>query len=123
MYQESAISFAEWDDPTSNQVATVLLDRPGGRQAIVATIHKGYDPGVKKTMYRTYDTDGKQILAPCFSLSIVKKDIQKKEDEFHAKETRKEQAIRQDAAEEERKRFKELVTLRSEITKTQSRTR
>ena len=122
-YAESALSFAEWDDPTSNQVATVLMDRPGGRMAVIATIHKGYDPNAKKTVYRTYDTDDKEILAPNFSLVQLKKEIRRKEQEFHEQVSLKEQAIRQDAAEEERKRFKELSTLRSRKTKSQSRTR
>ena len=122
-YAESALSFAEWNDPSSNQVATVLMNRPGGRMAIVATIHKDYDPNVKKTVYRTFDTDDKEILVPNFSLVQLKKEIRRKEQEFHEQVSLKEQAIRQDFAEEERRRFKELATLRSAKTKTQSRTR
>lgn len=122
-YSESAISFAEYKDPITDEVATVLMDRPGGRRAIVAHIRKEYDSSGKRSMYRTYDTDGKEILGANANLDQLKKEIRSNEQMFHEQESLKEQAIMQDAAEEQRRRFAELRTLRSHKQETQSRTR
>lgn len=120
-YSQSAITFAEYKDPVTDDVAAVLMDRPGGRKAVVAYIREEYYSGRK--MYTVVDTEGKVIIPPCASLSIIKKDILKHEHEFHEKAAEKEQAIGKDFAQEERKRLKELRTLRSEKTKSISRTR
>ena len=122
-YSESMISFAEYKDPITDEIATVLMDRPGGRKAIVAHIHKDYDSNAKRATYRTYDTDGKEIISPNYSLDQLKKEIRRNEQMFHEQESLKEQAMQQDFAEEERRRFTELRTLRSSKTKTKSRTR
>lgn len=120
-YSQSALSFAEYKDPVTDDIAAVLMDRPGGRKAVVAYIREEYYSGRK--MYTVVDTEGKVIIPPCASLSIIKKDILKHEQEFHEKTAEKEQAIGKDFAEEERKRLKELRTIRSEKTKSISRTR
>lgn len=122
-YSQSAISFAEHKDPITDEIATVLMDRPGGRKAIVAHIREDYDPNAKRKLFRVFDTEGKEMMGPSYSLSILKKDIQKQEQLFHEKVALKEQAIGQDFSEEERKRLKELRTLRSGKQKEQSRTR
>lgn len=122
-YEQSAISFAEYQDPIMDEIATVLMDRPGGRKAIVAHIREDYDANAKRKLYRVFDTEGKEMMGPGYSLSILKKDIQKQEQLFHQKVAEKEQAIQQDFTEEERKRLTELRTLRSGKQKTQTRTR
>lgn len=122
-YEQSAISFAEYKDPLTEDIAAVLLERPGGRKAIVAYIREDYDSNAKMKTYRTFDTEGKEILAANYSLSQLKKEILRKEDFFHQQESIKEQALTLDMAEEERKRFKELRTMRSGNLKTQSRSR
>lgn len=122
-YSEGAISFAEYKDPITNEIAAVLMDRPGGRQAVVAYIHEGYDPNAKKKVYRTYDVDGKEIIPANYNLKFLKKEIQRKEDWFHEQTALKEQALQQDFATGERQRLKELRTIRSGRTKSHSRTR
>lgn len=81
-YSQSAITFAEYKDPVTEDIAAVLMDRPGGRKAVVAYIREDYDTNGKRKMYTVVDTEGKVIISPCASLSIVKKDILKKEQEF-----------------------------------------
>ncbi len=122
-YSESAISFAEHKDPITDEIAAVVMDRPGGRKAVVAYIREDYDSNAKKKTYRTYDVDGKEIIAANYSLTVLKKEIQRKEQMFHEQVSLKEQAIQQDFTEQERQRLKELRTLRSGKMKTQSRTR
>lgn len=122
-YSQSAISFAQYKDPITSEIAAVVMDRPGGRKAIVAYIHEDYDSNAKQKSYRTYDIDGKEILPANYSLTFLKKEIQRKEDWFHEQTALKEQALQQDFAEEERKRLKQLSSLRSGRTDTQTRTR
>lgn len=122
-YEQSQISFAEYNDPVTDDIAAVLMDRPGGRKAVVAYIREDYDPSGKRKMYTVVDTEGKMIISPCASLSIVKKDILKREQEFHERAALKEQAIGKDFTEEERRRFKELRTMRSDKSKNLFRTR
>lgn len=119
----SAISFAEYKDPITDEVMTVLMDRPGGRRAIIAHIHKEYDSNAKRPTYRTYDTDGKEVIAPNYSLTQLKKEIRRNEQMFHEQVSLKEQALQQDFVQEERRRHRELRGLRSTKGKTQSRTR
>jgi hypothetical protein len=122
-YQQSAISFAEYNDPITEDIAAVLLERPGGRKAIVAYIREGYDANAKQKTYRAFDTEGKEIIAANYSLSHLKKELVRKEDFFHEQESIKEQALTHDMAEEERTRFKELTTLRLQKSRAHSRTR
>lgn len=122
-YEQSAISFAEYNDPITEDIAAVLLERPGGRKAIVAYIREGYDVNAKQKTYHAFDTEGKEIIAANYSLSHLKKELVRKEDFFHEQESIKEQALTHDMAEEERKRFKELTTLRFEQSRTHSQTR
>lgn len=122
-YEQSMISFADYKDPVTDDVAAVLMDRPGGRKAVVAYIRKEYYEDVKEPYYKVYDTQGKVIMGGSRSLSLVKKEVLRNEQQFHEEMALKEQAIGQDFAEEERKRLKELRTLRSEKTKSISRTR
>lgn len=120
-YYESQISFMEHAGPIAGDIAVAIMDRPGGRKAVVAHIREEYYSGRK--MYQAYDTQGKIIVSPTSSLDLLKQDIRKKEQFFHEQEAFKEQSLQKDFAEEERKRLKELRTLRSEKIKSISRTR
>lgn len=120
-YSESQISFMEHADPIDGDIAVVVMDRPGGRKAVVAHVREEFRDGRK--MYSACDTEGKMIIPPTSSLELLKKDIRKKEQFFHEQETLKEQALQQDFTEEERRRHRELRQLRSTKVKSQSRTR
>ena len=120
-YSESTISFIEYKEPRYNEVATVLMDRPGGRQAVIAHIHVGYISGRK--MCRVFDSDGKEVIPPSSSMEVIQEDIRKQEAVFHAQVAKKEQAVQQDFAEGERKRLKQLTMMRTRSHHSKSRTR
>jgi hypothetical protein len=122
-YSESAISFAENKEPIAGIVATAYMDRPGGRKVVIAHICEEYDANAQRKMYRTYDVDGKEILAPNANLAQIKKEIRRNEQLFHEQVALKEQAAQQDLAEEQRKRHLELRRIRSSKTQSRSHTR
>lgn len=122
-YQQSMISFADYKDPITDEVSAVLMDRPGGRKTVVAYIRKEYFDSSKEPYYRVYDTQGKIIMGGSRSLSLVKEEVLRNEQQFHEETALKEQAIQQDFAEEERKRLNDLRTIRAGKTKEHSRTR
>lgn len=120
-YSANTISFIEYKEPQYNEVAIVLMDRPGGRQVIIAHILVGYNSGQK--MYHVFDSDGKEVIPPSSSMEVIKKDIQKQEARFHEQISKKEQAVQQEFALEERKRLKQLSSLRSQPSQAKSRVR
>lgn len=87
---DNSISFLEEVDERNNQVATVLIDQPGYKKAIIAYIHK--EQLGKSTVYRSYDSDGKELYAPVYSLRELKKTFIRHEEEFIAKTKYMEQA-------------------------------
>ncbi len=123
LHSESAISFAEYKNSITGEVATVLMDRPGGRKAVVAYIREDYDANAGKKSYRTFDVDGKEIVPANYSLTHLKNEIRRSENVFHEQVNLKEQALQQDFATEERNRLRQLTSLRSNASRTKSRTR
>jgi hypothetical protein len=83
--EKSVMSFIDYGDwHIKKEIMTVLIDRPDGRQVVVGRIHLDYDDNAKKTAYRSYDANGKEIDSPNYSLMQVKKQFKRHEDQFVA---------------------------------------
>lgn len=89
------IEFVEYRDKHSSvRTVDAFITRPGGNHVLVARIERRHDPKSNKLLCRTYDMDGKEELAPTFSLKVAKQQIERQENYYLGRMQRQEEAKR-----------------------------